>query len=507
MHRIALSCTPRRRASGLLSRLKSTAVLEPIPTPEEIRSPLDAWAPCPSGKERVVVLGTGWGGFNLVQEMTSKPGMIGTALGRPAPNPNVAVTVISPANHFVFTPLLPSTAVGTLEFRSIQEPVRSLEGINYLQAKGRSIDYDRQVVRCVGTHTMSGMRTFEVPYDKLVIGVGVKTGTFGTTNVAEFEGKSVFFLKHLHHARGIRLRTLELFEIASYPSTCDKERRRLLSFVIVGAGPTSCEYASELHDFVQEDLSRVYPDLIKFMSITVIEAGEDILTPFDQSLRDYVKDLFANRSIEVRLRTAVKGIYAFKHLEYKQEGTKAILSDGTELEYGLMVWSAGLAPTVFTEGLDSPDLWEKDRIARTAAGRIVTDEFLRVKGREGKVWAIGDCAEVEGKPLPQLAQVAQQQARYLARVMGGRQGEEEKPWSYFTLGAMMSAGAFKGIYDGSLFGDPHGWNTSVARLSGVSAWAAWRGAYWARQVSLKNKVLIPMYWIKAQLLGRDVSKF
>lgn len=83
---------------------------------------------------------------------------------------------------------------------------------------------------------------------------------------------------------------------------------------------------------MQEDLSRVYPDLIKFMSITVIEAGEDILTPFDQSLRDYVKDLFANRSIEVRLRTAVKGIYAFKHLEYKQEGTKAILSDGTELE-------------------------------------------------------------------------------------------------------------------------------------------------------------------------------
>ena len=100
---------------------------------------------------------------------------------------------------------------------------------------------------------------------------------------------SVFFLKHLHHARGIRLRTLELFEIASYPSTCDEERRRLLSFVIVGAGPTSCEYASELHDFVTEDMSKLYPQLMEYVAITLVEAGTDILTPFDSTLRNYIK--------------------------------------------------------------------------------------------------------------------------------------------------------------------------------------------------------------------------
>ena len=121
--------------------------------------------------------------------------------------------MISPSNHFVFTPLLPSTAVGTLEFRAIQEPVRSLGGINYLQGKARSIDFDRKVIHCQGTHTMAGVRDFEVSYDKLVCSVGVKTHTFDTPNVADFEGRSVWFLKHLHHARGIRLRTLELFEV------------------------------------------------------------------------------------------------------------------------------------------------------------------------------------------------------------------------------------------------------------------------------------------------------
>ena len=192
---------------------------------------------------------------------------------------------------------------------------------------------------------------------------------------------------------------------------------------------------------------------------------------------------------------------------YGRVGTKALLSDGTDMEYGLMVWSAGLDPVEFTKNLDNADVDPLHRVEKTPRGRILVDEYLRVKGREGSVWAIGDCAEIETKPLPQLAQVAQQQAEYLAPVMSGEEAETAKPWSYFTLGSMMSAGAFKGIYDGTVFGDPHGWHTKVKNMSGVSAWAAWRGAYWARQVSTKNKVLIPMYWIKAQVLGRDISKF
>lgn len=78
---------------------------------------------------------------------------------------------------------------------------------------------------------------------------------------------------------------------------------------------------------------------------------------------------------------------------------------------------------------------------------------------------------------------------------------------YFTLGSMMSAGSFKGIYDGSVFGDPFGWNTKTGKIQGFAAWLAWRGAYWSRQVSTKNKILIPIYWLKAQLMGRCTGKF
>ena len=222
----------------------------------------------------VVVLGTGWGGFNLARSLDK-------------------LSVVSPSNHFVFTPLVPSTAVGTLEFRAVQEPIRTLPSVaSYYQAKARSVDLDKQIVTCEGVWDGE---VFEVPYEKLVLAQGVKTNTFGVPNVAEREGKEVFFLKvrvcdfihcafsarrlhltssssfasslrslphslaqaqHLHHARAIRNRTIEMFEVAALPGVCDDEKRRLLSFVIVGGGPTSCEYASELHDFLVKDISR-----------------------------------------------------------------------------------------------------------------------------------------------------------------------------------------------------------------------------------------------------------
>jgi NADH dehydrogenase FAD-containing subunit len=240
----------------------------------------------------------------------------------------------------------------------------------------------------------------------------------------------VFFLKHLHHARGIRNRTLELFEQAAFPNTPDDEKRRLLTFVVVGAGPTSCEYASELCDFVHEDIARMYPDLLQFVSIELIEAGAEVLSSFDASLKTYITRLFEERKISVRTATAVKAVEVFTKAAYRHEATKAVLSDGKEIEFGLMVWSAGLQPVKFTARTD---------FEKTPQGRVVVDEYLRVKGHEGTVWACGDCAQIEGFPLPQLAQVAQQQGEYIAEVLSARKGETDKEWHYFSLGSMMYA--------------------------------------------------------------------
>lgn len=155
--------------------------------------------------------------------------------------------------------MLPSTAVGTLEFRAIQEPVRTIRGLGgYYQAKARDIDTAQKVVRC---EDIFKNERFDVEYDFLVVAAGSKTNTFGTPGVEAREGKEVFFLKHLYHARQIRNRILECFERAGTPSCSAADRERLLSFVVVGGGATSCEFTMELADFLKEDVSRWFPDV------------------------------------------------------------------------------------------------------------------------------------------------------------------------------------------------------------------------------------------------------
>lgn len=173
-------------------------------------------------KPRVVILGTGWGGNKLARRLNKDM---------------FDVRMISPANHFLMTPLLPSTAVGTLEFRAIQEPVRTIPGLQeYYQAKARELDVEGQTVLC--EDVFKGNK-FEVPYDYLCIAAGNKTNTFNTPGVADREGQDVFFLKHLFHARQIRNRILECFERASNPTITQEERDRLLSFIVVGGDVTA----------------------------------------------------------------------------------------------------------------------------------------------------------------------------------------------------------------------------------------------------------------------------
>ena len=166
--------------------------------------------PLAAKKERVVILGTGWGGFRVAKDLDKD---------------KFDVTVISPRNHFLFTPLLPSTSVGTLEFRCVQEPVRTISGIHYHQAEAKAISFKTQEIFCndVYGHYQPGkpvtdkkMISFNVPYDKLVIAVGTKSNTFGVPGLVSQEEErlgssgtnkdNVFFLKQLHHSRAIRNR-------------------------------------------------------------------------------------------------------------------------------------------------------------------------------------------------------------------------------------------------------------------------------------------------------------
>jgi len=373
---------------------------------------------------------------------------------------------------------------------------------------------------------------FTVKYDYLVVAAGNKTNTFDTPGIAEHEGSEVMFLKHLYHARQIRNRVLECFERASNPTISESERKRLLNFIVVGGGPTSCEFTSELHGFVTKDVAKWYPDLVPHISISLVEAGPGLLGSFDQALADYYKDNLIKNNINVRTGTGVTGVVDYQDDE-NHHGTVAHLSDGTTVPFGLMVWSAGLAPIKFVENSGLP---------LQRGGRIIVDEYLRVQGANGRVFALGDCAGLESGPLPPTASVAEQQGQYLAEafnkyycdfdvkkesrntplplpgpitpgVMGFVEWLEfldrwfltPKPeFQYKSRGAMASMGWGSAVVDQTDSDLPFPKGT---RMTGVAAMVVWRGGYFTKQLSWSNMMLIPMHWFKAFVFGRDISRF
>jgi NADH dehydrogenase FAD-containing subunit len=255
-------------------------------------------------------------------------------------------------------------------------------------------------------------------------------------------------------------------------------------------------YLFLVSDFIKQDVSRLYRDLLPYVQITLVEAGPALLGPFDAALQKYTHGLFKKRDIDVRLGTAVTGVVDVEIDGYHFTSRKAMLTDGSELEFGTMVWSAGLAPRNFTSSLgDIVDLHPRFK-------RIQVDEYLRVKGHEGSIWACGDAAiNTDGVPMPQLAQVARQQGIYLANVFNGKQKEDEKKFKFFSLGSMAFVGDFKGIYDGTSVGEP-GKEIKTPKITGLLALLMWRFAYWGRQTSFSNKLLIPMHWFKSFIFGR-----
>lgn len=367
---------------------------------------------------------------------------------------------------------------------------------------------------------------FELKYDYLVCAMGCKTNTFGTPGVAEREGKDVFFLKHLWHARQIRQRTIACFERASMPGISEAERSSLLSFIVVGGGPTSCEFVTELHDFLRVDVARWYPDLAKLVRVTVVEAGPYILGSFDRALVDFYKKSLLKKDIDVRTETAVVGVREGPHPKEDFDWTIARLDNGAQIPFGMMVWSAGLAPVKFTENCNLP--------MDSKNGRIVIDDYLRVQGQGGRIFALGDCATHLEKPLPPLASVAEQQGQYLADCFNEyysrfdpssaedlpppglvsapvgmpfprRLFKKSAEFRYINVGAMASMGFGGGVVDmtkADLVGGK-GFKT----MNGLIAMLAWRGGYLSKQLSLRNMLLIPLYWLKSLVFGRDISRF
>ncbi len=409
---------------------------------------------------RLVVLGTGFGAVSLLKDL--------------APT-RYAVSIVCPRNHFLFSPLLPSTTVGTIEFLSIAEPIRRAASYaTFIQAEAIGLDATRKVVCC---KSVFDGKEFPIEYDVLVIAVGAESNMFGIEGVREH----ALFLKELSHARAIRQKVLDNLEAASLPSISEAERKKLLHFVVVGGGPTGVEYAAELADFFDDEVKAHFPHLIQDARITLVEAGKQILSTFDERLSRYAMKLFQRRRIKFVMNAPVR----------KVEAGKVYLSSGEVLETGLIVWSTGNGPTAFVKSLPFP----KDK-----AGRLLTDRYLRVQGTTD-IFALGDCATLQDYTQPATAQVAMQAGKYLAKLLNEvshpRTAEKDiAPFERQNFGMLAYIGKDEALAD-----------LPFMKWSGFLTWIFWRAAYLTKLVSIKNKLQVLFDWIRSRIFGRDISRF
>ncbi|QUC18622.1 uncharacterized protein UV8b_02863 [Ustilaginoidea virens] len=426
-------------------------------------------------RERIVILGSGWAGYAAARTLS--------------PSKTCRV-LISPRSHFAFTPLLASTSVGTLEFRAAVEPVRRLGLDEFHQGWASAIDFNNKVVRVeanergdVSAATNQPQvkgEEFDVKYDRLIIAVGCYSQTFGIQGVKEH----AHFLRDVGDARAIRLQILQAFETADLPTTPDEERKKLLHFAVVGGGPTGIEFAAELHDLIKEDLSRMYPGLPGYCAITVYDIAPKVLPMFDAKLAAYATETFHRQGIRVKTEHHLTRI--------RRQGRTLMLQikeEPEEVGASIVVWSTGL----MQNPLDPK------------TGGIVTNSRLQVqlqpaKGHPGTetlkdVYAIGDCISVQGGGYPATAQVASQQAVYLAKQLNKPQGFS-RPFHFRNWGVMTYLGGWRAIHQ-----------SRADNLKGWAAWVLWRTAYLTRSMSLRNKILIPVYWAMTWIFGRDISRF
>lgn len=324
-------------------------------------------------KPKLVILGGGWGSVALLKTLNPE---------------DYHVTLVSPTNYFLFTPMLPSATVGTLELRSLAEPIRRIVSRvkgHFIRAIAQEIDFSRKLVEVSQRDAYGNGSRFYLPYDKLVIGVGSTTNPHGVKGL-----ENCFFLKDIDDARKIRNKILSNMEFACLPTTTDAERRRLLSFVICGGGPTGVEFAAELFDLLNEDLARVFPKILRNeSSVHLIQSRSHILNTYDEAVSKYAEARFQRDQVGVLTNSRVKEVKPDRILfTQKDEHGETVTK---EIPMGFCLWSTGVSQTEFCQRV-SAALGP----AQNNRHALETDTHLRLNGTPlGDVYAIGDCATVQ----------------------------------------------------------------------------------------------------------------
>jgi NADH dehydrogenase len=411
---------------------------------------------------RILILGGGFGGVTTALALARRCGGV-------LP---VQITLVSDRNFFLFTPMLAEAATGAVETRHVLHPIRPLAsaaGFEFAEVTVEGIDLDRR--RVAVRHQRSTIRQ-EIRYDRLVLALGATPNT----SIAPGAAEHALTFKSAGDAVVIRNRVIDLFEAAAL--TDDPwTRRRLLTFIVVGAGHAGTELMAALEELTRGILLRHYPTIPR-EDVRLILVGSAVLPQTARNLAAYAKEQLVRRGIEIEASRAAQ-----------VSAAGLTLADARLLESRCVIWTAGNRVSPVVESLAVP---------RAKDGRLLIDEHFEVPGVPG-VYALGDNAaqpDRSGQPHVATAQVAIRQAAALARVIEAElTGRAKRPFAFTLLGEMVPLSRRTAVAD--LMG---------LKLTGFPAWFLWKTIYMLKLPTLATRVRVVLDWTVELFFERDVSE-
>jgi len=407
---------------------------------------------------RVVIVGAGFGGLFATKTLKRA---------------DVAVTLINGTTYHLFEPLLYQVATGILSEGEVAPPIREIfrhrKNLDVQLGWATEVDVEQRAVVVRG---LDG-RERRVPYDSLIVAAGARNSYFGNDKFAEFAPS----LKNIDDALEVRSRIFHAFEMAEIEED-PEARRRWLTFVIIGAGPTGVELAGQIAELAHRALKGQYHRAnLAETRIILVDAVDRVLPAFDRELSVAALRQLGRMGVDVRLGTRVVDV----------DADGVVVAGGERISADTKIWAAGIAAPSLAGQLAASTGVETDR-----AGRIRVMPDLTVPGHP-EIFVVGDMA---AQDLPGVAQVAMQGGRYAAKVIRGRLAGKPvtKPFKYFDKGNMATIARFSAVA-----------NVGRLHLSGVLGWLAWLGVHLFYLIGFKNKITTLMHWF-VSFVGRGRSE-
>ena len=408
---------------------------------------------------RIIIVGAGFGGLAAAKALKDTP---------------AEITLIDRTNHHLFQPLLYQVATAVLTPSQIATPIRSIlrnqKNVTVILGEVTGVDNGK---KCVFV-TDADRENVPIAYDYLILATGATHSYFGHNEFETFAPG----LKSLADAEAARNKILQAFELAEAED--DPARHRdLLTFILVGAGPTGVEMAGALAVLVRTSLKsefrRIDPASAR---IVLVDMAPRVLGPFSEDLSKAAKARLEKLGVEVRLGHSVDQIDA-----------DGIMVAGERIASKTVIWTAGVAPSPAGKWLKV----ETDR-----AGRVRVQSDVTVPGHP-EIFVVGDTASFEenGKPLPGVAQVAMQQGRYAGKVIHRRitGGKPPGPFSYFDKGSMAVVGKGFAVLQ-----------SHKVRVSGFGAWLAWAAIHLQFLATSSLRLTVFLQWVWTYFTGQRGSR-